>query len=143
MMLEEEAERRDGARRGRSVKCGGYRIIRPECILRCSSVVVREGAFVRDCRRIGWGYCGGSRGIRVKVRGRRKGEDKEKKRAEKNSWERERKVEQKRAKQIDIWIEWKKEVTKRKENEESKNRDKKIIVITIKMVMLKVLDFFL
>jgi hypothetical protein len=35
------------------VKCGGYRVIGPLCMLRCSSIVVREGAFVRDCRGIG------------------------------------------------------------------------------------------
>jgi hypothetical protein len=62
---------------GRGVKCEGYRVIGPYCVLRCSSVVVGKGAFVRDCRGIGQfgvmcrvsivnylasGTCGGGRG---------------------------------------------------------------------------------
>jgi hypothetical protein len=38
---------------GGGVRCGDYRVIGSYCVLRCSSVVVGEGAFVRHCRRIG------------------------------------------------------------------------------------------
>jgi hypothetical protein len=75
-------------------------------VLRCSSVVVEEGAFVRDCRRIAMmevmdkvvtedysasSECGEGRGIGEKGMGRRGRESDErsrewKKRAEKNSW---------------------------------------------------------
>jgi hypothetical protein len=35
------------------VRCGGKRTLGPLCVLRCSSVVVGEGACVKDCRGIG------------------------------------------------------------------------------------------
>jgi hypothetical protein len=31
----------------------GYGVLRPLCVFRCSSVVVVEGACVKDCRQIG------------------------------------------------------------------------------------------
>jgi hypothetical protein len=34
----------------RGKRCGVYRVLGPLCMLGCSSVVVVEGAFVRDCR---------------------------------------------------------------------------------------------
>jgi hypothetical protein len=63
----------------------GYRAVRPQCVLKCSLVVVGHSAFVRDCRGIGQmevmcrvgivdysvsGGCGGSGGSGVKGRGR-------------------------------------------------------------------------
>jgi hypothetical protein len=33
---------------------GGHKVLGPFCVLRCSSVVMGEGAYVRDCRGIGW-----------------------------------------------------------------------------------------
>jgi hypothetical protein len=38
----------------KSVRCGGYRILGPLCLLGCSSVVVGEGACVRGCQGLGW-----------------------------------------------------------------------------------------
>jgi hypothetical protein len=40
-------------RLGRGVRCGSYRVLGPFYVLRCNSVVVGEGACVRDCRGIG------------------------------------------------------------------------------------------
>jgi hypothetical protein len=90
------------------------------------------------------GECGGSRGSGVKGRGRKGGEDGERRREEKGqkkSWGRERKVGQERAKQICIWTKRKKEIgtmdystKKMREKKESKNKDKKIIVIKIKIL---------
>jgi hypothetical protein len=33
--------------------CGGYRALESLCVLGCSSVVIVEGACMRDCRRMG------------------------------------------------------------------------------------------
>jgi hypothetical protein len=78
-MAEEKGE--DGGRGG-DVRCGGYRVLEPLCVIGCSSVVW-EDACVRDGRGIGWmgvnyrvdtmdysvsGECGGGIGSRMKSR---------------------------------------------------------------------------
>jgi hypothetical protein len=69
---------------GMGARYGGYTVIGPKCVLRCS-LVVGEGAFVRDCSGIGqmWvlcrvgivdylagAECGGGSGNGMKGRGR-------------------------------------------------------------------------
>jgi hypothetical protein len=115
------------------------------------SVTVGEGAIVRDCRRIGrmWVTCkvgiidysvsgeyGGGRGSGQKGRVRRGRKGGVRKRGTKNMKEKRIKIQKEgskkvrgtgRVKQIDIWVEWKREIgnSKLKKNENKNNNKKK------------------
>jgi hypothetical protein len=51
MVLEEGAVKGDKVG-GKGCKCKGYRV-RSSCVLRCSSIIVRESAIIQNCTGIG------------------------------------------------------------------------------------------